>query len=56
MITLGTLFAVASQIKFEVPAAKRRPLGKADLGASNVITSRMHYGNVATMEEALAGS
>lgn len=55
---VGTLCAVASRMKFGVPSAvaKRRPLGKADLGASHVITWRMHDGNVATMEEALTGS
>lgn len=37
-------------------AVNGAPSGKPDLGASNVIASRMFYVNVAAMEEALAGS
>lgn len=39
-----------------VGSGERRPLAKADLGAFNVIPSRMYYVNVAAMGEALAGS
>lgn len=67
---VGTPRAVTSRIKF-VPAgavgsSERRPLpllpprpplpGRPDLGASNVITWRMYYGNATTVEEALVGS
>lgn len=57
MMDVGTLCAIASRIKF-APDWWRRQQRMAPprrTRSSNVITSRMHYGNVATMEEALAG-